>query len=95
MRDRYIYYDDEIHKHPLAVSVDGETKCPIVEELSRFSNIDCTMRGGIFRLSSEGEAIDMNVPDVMTYYDDLGILMNVSQHAPTKAFAHKRLNLLE
>lgn len=95
MRDRYIYYDDEIHKHPLAVAVDGETKCPEVHELSQFSNLESRMRGGIFRLSSGGEAIDMKVPDVVTYYDDLGILMNVSQHAPTKAFAYKRLNLLE
>lgn len=49
MRDRYIYYDQETHKHPMAVTVDGATNCEVIRSLAR-PDVRSRMRGGIFRL---------------------------------------------
>jgi hypothetical protein len=94
LRDKYIYYDEEIHKHPLCSSAEGLNNAEIIPEL-RQENLFYSFRGGRFVISDEDDIINLRIPDVKTYYTDLDMLLSLSQNGSVKTFTHTRVHLLE
>lgn len=83
MRDKYIYYDEEIHNGPYAISKDGIHISPVYKSLLD-PTITFSMSTGIIRFRNDVEAIVNCLPDVATYYEDLDKVLRLSKTAKVK-----------
>lgn len=83
MRDKYIYYDEEIHNGSYAISKDGLNLSPVQKTLCD-PTLTFSMANGTLRFRNESEAIAHCVPDVATYYQDLVKVLSLSKNAKIK-----------
>lgn len=95
LRDKYIFYDQEITPPPLVNAI-----CPqivrnrIIEQLAE-PRLEVEWRDGVCLPIMDGEVVDIKIVSKPEFYNDLRFLISAMHNVVTKTFAFKRLSFLE
>ena len=94
IRDKYMFYDENLLQNPLVVSLRGIRQAPMIQEL-KFPDLEWKLLDGVVCFISDGTEIISPVVSVREYYSDLQLLLRAMYNVVNKSFCYTRLKLLQ
>ncbi|OMJ92092.1 hypothetical protein SteCoe_5187 [Stentor coeruleus] len=88
LRQKYVFYDDYIHQHPLLRIIRPAQNAEIINKLKE--NIDFTFTNGVVSFAN----INLNIVPKSEFYQDMMFLMENTYSTVNKSFCYLRLKML-